>query len=411
MLDETKNQVSLTRAARKMPGQASRRQILIRCMAFVGVVVTTVLMGEIVATIALYCLPPEQFVRLASFRQFERRSHGNFGFSYQQGFGVYPTPGYSYVSNKHNRLGFRGDDIVIPKPKGVFRIAVLGGSTTYDSEIKDYSQTYPAQLQRLLREKGYHQAEVVNAGGPSWTSREQILNYATRVSYLDADLIIDNDGLNDLLYRATWPPEQLLSDYTNPHVLVPEFAKLPWYTSLNLFRIPLILSGRLFPPCQIDPFWSEAVKRQGTINILSTVPVFWKILSPTGSRPNIPAGKTLKDVFNATPTAYFANNVGTVVCCAQKKHCGVLLLSVVLDWEGLRRDASDHGEGLRYGVTQMNGVLATVAKENGAAFFDMSGQWPDKTEYWAEFIHNNEAGALFKAGLIADFLVKSRMIR
>ncbi|HEX2907938.1 MAG TPA: hypothetical protein VHO69_13800, partial [Phototrophicaceae bacterium] len=66
---------------------------------------------------------------------------------------VEPMPYVNYVASPtyegHNRLGYRGPEITLPKPEGVFRIVTLGGSTTYSSAT-DSEHSYPNQLQKIL---------------------------------------------------------------------------------------------------------------------------------------------------------------------------------------------------------------------------------------------------------------------
>ncbi len=301
----------------------------------------------------------------------------------------------------------------MPKPAGTFRIVCLGGSTTYDVKIEDYTKAYPAQLQSELGKLGFS-AEVVNAGFPAWTSREQVLNYVTRVSYMEPDMIVYFEPINDLLLRATWPPERLRSDYTSPWVLVPEYAKPAWYMSLTLFRVPLILAGYELPAQTAIPKWSDIARNQGTDNVK------WAfggddLRHPKEQVRTIPSGKTLKDVFAVMPTDYFANNVSSIISCAKQRHTMVLLVSGMLDWETLkvsggdRAEGGEGGEGLRYGVAQMNEVLAKLAKEQSVFYHDLAGEWPDNSSYWADPLHNNEAGAHVKAELIAKHIVNMNL--
>ena len=86
------------------------------------------------------------FTQFASTRQLYDR-YGSPRFSPHRYVGYITTPGYSNGLNKHNSLGFRGDEIQVPKPAGVYRIACLGGSTTYDSDIKDDRKSFAFLLQ------------------------------------------------------------------------------------------------------------------------------------------------------------------------------------------------------------------------------------------------------------------------
>ena len=73
------------------------------------------------------------------------------------------NPGYRRGDLSHNSMGYRDREFSLEKPDGTFRIVALGGSTVYTAAVKDNSKTYPAQLQRVLRNKyGYKAVEVIN---------------------------------------------------------------------------------------------------------------------------------------------------------------------------------------------------------------------------------------------------------
>ncbi len=372
-----------------------------------GIVVTAMGLGEMTARAVLNHLSDRWFKAFASMSQYAKRPGLKFAFSYQPGFGIYPNPDFHENSDMHNSRGFRGDEIPMPKPPGTFRIACLGGSTTYDVKIDNNADTYPSQLQEGLRNRGI-KADVVNAGCPAWTSREQILNLVMRVSYLEPDLIVYFEPFNDLVYRATWPPEKCRADYTNPSVRLPELFNSPWYMSLALVRIPLILT-RLELPNHVDTSrWCDSYNHQGMRNILGmskTAEDDCRGLMPS----SIPAGMTLRDVFAATPTEFYANNVSSLVFFAKQRQAKVLLVSGVLDWKRIENSWVDQGEGLHYGVAQMNETLATVAREQKVFYYDLAGEWPDDSSYWAEEVHNNKAGAHLKAELIASFIAKMNL--
>jgi len=103
-------------------------------------------------------------------------------------------------------MGFRGGKVILPKPKGEFRIACLGGSTTYGDGVTDWHKAYPAALETALRNRGYR-VSVVNAGVPGFNSRDLLLKFETEVIPLDVDMIVYCEAINDLFGRSVWPPE------------------------------------------------------------------------------------------------------------------------------------------------------------------------------------------------------------
>jgi len=104
-----------------------------------------------------------------------------------------------------NRHGFRGDPIDERKPPGTFRIFALGGSTTMGVGAR-YEDTYPYQLQAMLRQRYPGVAiEVQNAGSAWYTTAHLLINYQLRVRPFEPDLIVAFEAINDL-YRSFSPP-------------------------------------------------------------------------------------------------------------------------------------------------------------------------------------------------------------
>lgn len=84
-----------------------------------------------------------------------------------------------------NSLGLRGPERAARKPKGVLRIAVVGGSNTYGPAVND-DETYPAQLERLLG-KGY---EVWNAGVNGYVGLQKAAAAERLFQRHEADLVV-----------------------------------------------------------------------------------------------------------------------------------------------------------------------------------------------------------------------------
>ena len=97
-----------------------------------------------------------------------------------------------------NNVGFIDDDVELPKPKGVFRIACVGGSTTMEGGGKDL--TYPNILERELRKFfNRNDIEVINCGVggiDSLGERRRTLDYIR----LQPDLIIHYNAVNDICH-------------------------------------------------------------------------------------------------------------------------------------------------------------------------------------------------------------------
>lgn len=105
-------------------------------------------------------------------------------------FGVVP-----YVVES-NSLGFRGLEITVQKPPGVFRIAALGDSIT-DGFFVDNNATFPYLLEQDLQRQGWR-VQVLNAAHGGGTINLQFAMLQDHVLALDPDLVV-----------LTWTPNDI----------------------------------------------------------------------------------------------------------------------------------------------------------------------------------------------------------
>jgi len=120
-----------------------------------------------------------------------------------------------------NSEGYRGREVEIPKPAGTFRIAVLGGSSTF-CYLTDDGVVWTSRLEAKLRERVSPAIEVVNAGVPGYSTFESTIHYLYRVRALEPDAVIVYHTWNDLklfrdleekgrLQKGTYQPKPLRS--------------------------------------------------------------------------------------------------------------------------------------------------------------------------------------------------------
>lgn len=117
------------------------------------------------------------------------------------GFRQKPGSHFSYSNGTFasaNTLGYRGPEVRIPKPAGVFRIVLLGGSTTHGWAVSD-SQTIDAYLRPLLREhRPDLTGEVINLAFDGYDSYQVLNRWREDAIRFEPDLIIVNTGATDV---------------------------------------------------------------------------------------------------------------------------------------------------------------------------------------------------------------------
>jgi hypothetical protein len=87
------------------------------------------------------------------------------GYEYRPGYGPTDEPfDSSHRGYSINRAGFRDHEYPLEKPPGVYRILVLGDSTTAGNGIANLDRTYTKVLEKILNEDGDRKFEVLNMG-------------------------------------------------------------------------------------------------------------------------------------------------------------------------------------------------------------------------------------------------------
>jgi len=124
------------------------------------------------------------------------RDHAVFGHTYNPTFAAVTDS----VSLHVNSLGLRGkEDFPFEKPDGEIRVLCLGGSTTAGEDVAD-DETYPAQLEQLLRARlPGRSIRVINAGIPSYDVEKSLDHFQLRLHRLEPDVVTIYHGINDVL--------------------------------------------------------------------------------------------------------------------------------------------------------------------------------------------------------------------
>jgi lysophospholipase L1-like esterase len=117
--------------------------------------------------------------------------------------------GYDKYSNyKMNNYGFRNSyDIEKEKGRDVFRIMVLGGSTSWGSGASSNDSVWTKVIEDILRKKLTGKVEVLNAGCAGYTSFQESLYLQFKLLQFAPDLVIVMDGYNDLFMAALYTEE------------------------------------------------------------------------------------------------------------------------------------------------------------------------------------------------------------
>ena len=101
------------------------------------------------------------------------------------------------TSYQTNDYGFRNREPVMrPKPAGALRIIAYGGSTTFCYNLP-YGETWPAKLERLLRENHNQNDQVLNAGAIAWSLGHALARARRDIPDLKPDVVLIYSGINE----------------------------------------------------------------------------------------------------------------------------------------------------------------------------------------------------------------------
>jgi hypothetical protein len=116
--------------------------------------------------------------------------------------GSAPNPG-KHGNASINSMQFRSDrELRIPKPQGVYRIFITGGSTAFGSGAPDQQRTIGGYLESLLNSglspETDLEYEVFVLANPAWASTHERIVIENQLSELEPDMVISYSGNNDV---------------------------------------------------------------------------------------------------------------------------------------------------------------------------------------------------------------------
>lgn len=264
-----------------------------------------------------------------------------------------------------NSRGWRGREIELPKPAGRYRIACLGGSTTYDDAVSDH-ETYPVRLEEALRAvRPELDIEVVNCGVPSYTTAESLASLAFLVLDLQPDALVLYEGINDLRPR-------IYLDYE------------PSY-----FHYRKVWDGGA-------QHYEEGEGDVGGINALIQHP-----------HP-VPNGDAQENTRRNGPGA-LRRNLTSIAGMAAAHGVRVVMVGNVFNLARNPYVAEQDARAYADNIRETNAVVREVCAATGALYVDLPASWPapqDEPEpLFADLVHNTPAGSLLKARVVAEALL------
>lgn len=360
-------------------------------------VVVALVAAELLASAWLRWLAGEEdFRRFASIGQLEARYGAFDRFQSHRHLGYGLSPGYEAGANRHNSLGFRGEEVAVEKPAGVTRIVCCGGSTTYGFGTDDHKLTVPAMLQFGLRQAG-KQVEVVNAGCPGWSTFETLVNFESRVLDLAPDYVVFYHGINDVLASMVWPKEALRGDQSGWLVRGRRMVEAPLLERSDLARIVMVRAGWIEPHSSMLRVVGDAAPSNRTFAFrrqrkLQTY--------PDGIFREVPIERMLRE----NGTGLFRRNLESLIAVAEAYGVEVLLTTFAYSAE-FPGNANIGHPAVRAAIDAYNDVVRGAAQRHGLGLVDLQPALRAK-ELFTDGEHFTVAGNVKRTQLLMPYFLE-----
>jgi len=312
--------------------------------------------------------------RLGEFERF--RAHRHLGFAL--------APDYRKGDNRHNALGFRGEEIAIEKAAGAVRIACCGDSTTYGEGVDDYKLSTPYLLEQALRADG-HQVEVINAGCPGWTTLETLINFETRLLELQPDYLVVCHGMNDALTRIVWPHSAYRADYSGWLRRDEQVREASLLETSTLARILLVESGRIQPHGSIMRIIGDAAE---TCHTFTFQDQRRRDAYPAGVFLEVPIERMLEQ----NPPVFFERNLRSLMALAAANDTRVVLATFAFSRDLQFRSRPYQGHpALQAALEATNAIVRRLGQETQTEVVDFERELV-AAELFTDGMHFTEAG-------------------
>jgi len=306
------------------------------------------------------------------------------------------VPGFRDGPDRHNSFGFRGDEILLKKPKHMLRVVCIGGSTTYSSGIQSYKGSYPYKLQEYLRNSIGPNVEVVNAGLPGWGSWESAINLQFRVLDLEPDLIVYYDSINDVHPRLVWPPESYVGDNSGYRQVDQSSLGLRIARMSLAYRAVSVLLLKNEPSTLLDAqskaatYWGDELTKQQMERAY-----------PAGIFTKHNAAEMLA----TNGPIYFKRNLTSMVAIAKANNVLFVLSTFGFAPRSFPQEPRVASPEFRLALQEQNKLIRTLGLSENVPVADVWSAIPDEPKYWLDGRHVSEAGAALQAETIGLVLL------
>jgi len=285
-----------------------------------------------------------------------------------------------------NSHGFRGDEFPLEKPTESQRVIVIGGSAVFDIHAS-HGNDWPHLTQQDLRESGWANAEIINAGIPAHATFDALGRLYSSLWLLSPDYIVLNNAWNDIKYFTRLSPEQPLSEIYSPYMENSD--------PLRNYRGPVdrvLCASQLYVKLRTR-YWLWKTKRgsEGAVlesNSSNYLSEFAKDQYESTIRSFVLVARVfgIEPILMTQPTLVQSDNTED-----DKSRIG-------LDFQDLNHDQ------LEQAFTFCNATVRKIASEMQVTLVDADARLSGRSEFFRDHVHTTAAGSKELAELLAGAL-------
>jgi lysophospholipase L1-like esterase len=308
-----------------------------------------------------------------------------------------------------NRWGFKGDDIELVKPQGVYRVFVFGGSTVHCGTVP-FEQTHVRLLEKKLQSHyPDKKIEVQNLGAEWHCSEHDVIKLMFDAQEFSPDLVIVFHGINDLiraLESDVFSDGPYRHDYRHYFGAVANLAR----PGKNTWTMINTAGGHW-----MSDFRFQQVRLHGPegMGLNGSLTLFFPKTQPM-------------DISHWNSLPAFERNMRRFVQVAQEQQYDVLLATQpslyhkdlsATDQEVLVFPRSHQGKGrhvslesMTDGMRQFNEVTKKIAADRDVRLVDLDAAMPKTTEYLYDDCHYTARGNALIGEHLAEAVIRADFI-
>jgi lysophospholipase L1-like esterase len=372
------------------PGSARRAKLLIGCVSICLTTAAALAIGEIYLRLARDYITPDTlraksveyeatlFARHAFPRMVQKKNGG--------------PSGYFEV----NERGYRGRSFEVPKPRGLVRVVVLGGSSAWDAFARE-GRDWPRLAEGYLRARGHSRVEVINAAIPGHATFDSLGLLYSEIWMFEPDYVLIYEAWNDLKY----------------------FHRLEWQSSLLRVQRPAAFDSRndnylvsnpfIYYAGPVDRFLSHS---QLYVRLRSRY-LQWQ-LGKVGTEGVVINPESYANTYSPYGPRQYELNLRLIVAAA--RHIGAKAILATQARLVTTSNTPAERETIAYEFVNLahdtlvrafadcDEAVFRVARAENVPVLDLSGMFTGRAALFADHTHTTAAGSEALAHATADFL-------